>query len=55
MAWTGGVFVRSNGTYSGAVVWQNDASANIKIVAQRHDVHDKDLADGINDCMHKGG
>jgi hypothetical protein len=24
-------------------------------VASRHDTHDKDLADGINDCIHKGG
>jgi len=27
----------------------------VKIVAARHDTHDKDLADGINDCIHKGG
>ena len=24
-------------------------------MASRHDTHDKDLADGINDCIHKGG
>ena len=24
-------------------------------MASRHDTHDKDLADGINDCLHKGG
>lgn len=24
-------------------------------MAARHDTHDKDLADGINDCIHKGG
>lgn len=55
MAWTSGVFTRTNGVYSGGSVWSNDLAASIKIVAARHDTHDKDLADGINACLHKGG
>lgn len=55
MAWSGGTFTRTNGTYSGAAVWQSDASAAVKIRADRHDTHDLDLANGINFCLHKGG
>lgn len=55
MAWSGGTFTRTNGAYSGAAVWQSDASASIKIRADRHDTHDLDLANGINFCLHKGG
>lgn len=55
MPWSGGTFGRTNGTYSGAAVWQSDLGASVKIVASRHDTHDKDLADGINACIHKGG
>lgn len=55
MAWSGGTFIRTNGVYTGSQVWQNDLSANIKIVASRHDTHDLDLANGINACLHKGG
>lgn len=55
MPWSGGNFGRTNGTYSGAAVWQSDLGASVKIVASRHDTHDKDLADGIDACIHKGG
>lgn len=55
MGWSAGNFTRTNGTYSGSAVWTNDLSANVKIVASRHDTHDKDLADGIDACIHKGG
>ena len=55
MPWSGGSFGRTNGTYNGAAVWQSDLGASIKIVATRHDTHDKDLADGIDACLHKGG
>ncbi len=55
MPWSGGSFSRTNGTYSGTAVWQSDLGASIKIVAARHDVHDKDLSDGIDACLHKGG
>ena len=55
MAWSGGTFTRTNGTYSGASVWASDLAANIKIVASRHDTHDQDLATGINACLNKNG
>ena len=46
--WSAGNYTRTNGVYTGSVVWTNDLQASIKIVAARHDVHDQDLADGIN-------
>lgn len=55
MPWSGSSFARTNGTYIGAAVWQSDASASVKIRADRHDIHDKDLADGINACLNKNG
>lgn len=55
MAWSGGVFTRTNGTYSGPLVWSSDAAAAIKIRADRHDTHDEDLADGINNTLAKDG
>lgn len=55
MAWSGGVYTRTNGTYSGALVWTSDAAAAVKIRADRHDIHDEDLADGINNCLTKDG
>ena len=55
MAWSGGNYTRTNGTYSGALVWASDAAAAIKIRADRHDIHDEDLADGINNFLTKDG
>lgn len=55
MPWAGGIFTRTNGTYSGAAVWQSDAAAAIKIRADRHDTHDQDLAQGINNTLTKDG
>lgn len=55
MAWSSGNFSRSNGTYSGSTVWQQDAAAAVDIEADRHDTHDQDLAAGIDACLHKGG
>lgn len=55
MAWSGGTFTRTDGTYSGASVWASNLSAAIKIVAARHDTHDQDLATGINACLNKNG
>lgn len=55
MAWSGGTYTRSNGVYTGSLVWQSDAAASVKILATRHDTHDQDLADGISACIHKGG
>lgn len=56
MAWDGsGNFNRSNGTYTGATVWQQDEVAAVDIEADRHDTHDEDLADGIEACLAKNG
>jgi hypothetical protein len=56
MAWNGsGAFARTNGTYNGTTVWQQDEAAAVDIEADRHDTHDQDLAAGINACLAKNG
>lgn len=55
MAWSDGTYTRTNGTYTGSLVWTQDAAASIDILANRHDTHDQDLASGINSTLHKGG
>ena len=55
MPWSGGTFTRTNGVFSGATVWAQDRDAGTKITAAHHDVHDEDLADGINDTLEKSG
>lgn len=55
MTWSGGLFTRTNGVFSGSLVWLSDASAGIDILADRHDVHDQDLAAGINACLNRNG
>lgn len=55
MGWSGGVFTRSNGVYSGATVWAQDEAASVDIEAARHDTHDQELATGIDACLTKDG
>jgi hypothetical protein len=56
MGWNGsGVFARTNGTNSGSDVWEQDKDDGTKIVATLHDIHDEDLADGIQACLAKNG
>lgn len=56
MPWNGsGTFSRTNGVNSGATTWQQDRDAATKIVADRHDTHDQDIADGINNALAKDG
>ena len=56
MAWNGaGNFQRTNCSFSGPDVWQDDANAGYDIVGARHDSHDQDLAQGINNCLTKDG
>lgn len=55
MAWAAGTFTRTNGTYSGQYVWRQDSDAAVKIVYVRHDLHDYDIAQGINACINKNG
>ena len=55
MPWAAGVYTRTNGTYTGATVWAQDAAALVKIQSTRHDTHDQDLATGINAAVAKDG
>lgn len=55
MAWSGSTFTRTNGTYSGATVWEQDYNAGQNISPLRVDIHDQDLATGINNCLNKNG
>ena len=56
MPWNGsGSFARSDGTFSGTTVWAQNKSAGVLITTGRHDVHDEDLADGIEACLTKNG
>lgn len=56
MAWDGsGSFTRTNGTHTGSTTWANSRDAGNNILASLHDVHDQDLADGINACLAKNG
>lgn len=55
MPWSAGTYTRTNGVYSGPSVWNSDFTAGVKIVYSRHDVHDQDLAQGINACINKNG
>ena len=55
MGWSGGTYTRSDGVFTGTQIWQSNRDAGTKIVADRHDTHDQDLATGINQCLNKDG
>lgn len=55
MSWTGSVYVRNNGVFTGPLVWTDDRDAGTKITAAHHDTHDQDIADGITACLNKNG
>ena len=55
MPWSAGSFSRTNGVNSGADTWEQDRDEPAFILASRHDDHDQDLADGINNCLTKDG
>lgn len=55
MPWAGGTFTRTDGTRTGATVWQQARDAAVKIVALGHDTHDEDMATGVNSCINKDG
>lgn len=51
-----GVFQRINPDYTtGDNIWQQDQVAGIKVIAYRHDIHDQDIADGIEQCLNRSG
>ena len=47
--------IRENPDFTGETIWQQDQQATIKIIANRHDVHDQDLADSISQCLNVNG
>lgn len=55
MGFSGGVYTRTNGVYSGASVWQNDRDAGVNITAPRHDAADNDIASALSMCLLKDG
>ena len=56
MPWNGaGNFSRTNGVNSGTEVWQDDRDTVGTILADRQDVHDQDIADGLNIALTKDG
>ena len=44
-----------SGNFNRTQDWTNDASANIKIRADRHDINDDDIAAGLSQCITKNG
>jgi len=55
MGWSGGTYTRSDGVFTGTSIWQNNRDAGTKIVADRHDTHDQDMATGLNQAINKDG
>lgn len=56
MPWNGaGNFSRTNGVNTGTEVWQDDRDTVGTILADRQDVHDQDIADGLNIALTKDG
>lgn len=55
MPWSGPTYIRDNGTFTGPSVWNSDATTVEFILADRHDIHDQDLANGITACLNKNG
>lgn len=55
MPWENGRFTRENPDFSGPDCWRLDQRNGTKIEADRHDHHDQDLSDGINNCLAKDG
>ena len=59
MPWSGSTpnqtFTRSNGTHSGDATWAQDEAAAVGITAERHDMHDEDISDGLNATLKRDG
>ncbi len=57
--WTGSpgsqLFQRTDGTRSGAQVWQQADAAGVDIVSPDHDTHDQDVGNAISACLKKDG
>jgi hypothetical protein len=48
-------FQRTDGTRTGAEVWQEAKAVAVKIRADAHDTHDEDIGDAISACLFKDG
>ena len=55
MPWQSGVYVRTDGTFTGDVVWQEEDSVGKGIGAARMDTHDQDVASAVNSCLNING
>lgn len=59
MPWSGAAgsqtFSRTDGTRTGAQVWQDAEAAAVDIVSDDHDTHDQDVAAGLNLALKKDG
>ena len=55
MPWTGSSFVRDNGQFQGATIWDQDRQNSIRIESIRHDFQDEDIAGGITATLHRDG
>lgn len=52
--WNGaGLIIRSNGTNTGATLWQTDRDSGTPINASAHDTHDENIADTIERCLNR--
>jgi len=50
-----GIYTRTDGTRTGATVWQQARDAGVKLVADGHDTQDQDIADAITASIAKDG
>lgn len=50
-----GSIIRSNGVNTGSTLWSQDASTVKTILDTRHDAHDENIADSIEECINRGG
>lgn len=55
MPWSAGIFIRTDGTRTGSAVWTAAANAGVDIEEVDHDVHDQDIADGLEECLKRTG
>ena len=55
MPWNNGAYNRTDGEFSGREVWKQNADSRQVVSSGKFDVHDQDLADGINAAIAKDG
>lgn len=55
MPLSGGVYTRTDGVYSGTTVFQQEAAANIDILAANLDAEANDMATALSTAMYKDG